>query len=212
MLDGTLHCVCSDHSPCALEEEQGGKNGFFDVWGGLSGIQMTAQVFLVRLYISGNKARLIVCAMAQRPAQIFGLDHRKGSLAVGMDADLTPINPERRPWEITEASLHYLNPISAFIGCKGHGCPVLTLLRGGVVARDGVPVSGARKFSMRIFPEILKKIALYPFHMCYLQRTSCVIKTAPHLLCSFPAGKWGAVFYQSRRSVSSLGMVGVPCP
>ncbi len=42
-----------------------------------------------------------------------------------------------REWEITADSLHYLNRISAFVGMKGRGLPVLTLVRGRIVARDG---------------------------------------------------------------------------
>ncbi|MGE4548759.1 MAG: allantoinase AllB [Intestinibacillus sp.] len=154
VLDGTLDCVCSDHSPCAPAEKQSGKNGFFDAWGGLSGIQTTAQVFFDALVHQRRQSPTHVArVMAQRPAQIFGLDHRKGSLAVGMDADLTLMDPEQ-PWEVTAASLQYLHPVSAFIGCKGRGCPVLTLLRGEVVAKDGIPITGEQGRGARVSPEV----------------------------------------------------------
>ena len=46
------------------------------------------------------------------------------------------VDPEKE-WEITEESLLYVNKISAFVGLKGKGLPVMTLVRGNVIAKDG---------------------------------------------------------------------------
>ena len=46
------------------------------------------------------------------------------------------MDPEKE-WEITEDSLLYVNKISAFVGLKGKGLPVMTLVRGNVIAKDG---------------------------------------------------------------------------
>ena len=43
----------------------------------------------------------------------------------------------RVDWEITADSLLYVNKISAFVGMKGKGIPVCTILRGKVAAKDG---------------------------------------------------------------------------
>ena len=52
------------------------------------------------------------------------------------DADLVILDPEKE-WEITGESLLYVNKISAFVGMKGKGLPVCTIIRGNVVAEDG---------------------------------------------------------------------------
>jgi allantoinase len=133
--DGTLQCVASDHSPCALREKDE-KNGAFAAWGGISGIQTTMQV----LYDSAvGKRRLSPKLLARRlsegPARVFGLYGRKGAIEVGFDADIVVFDPERE-WEITPDSLFYLNKISAFVGLKGKGRPVMTFVRGEPVFRD----------------------------------------------------------------------------
>ncbi len=59
----------------------------------------------------------------------------------GFDADLLIVDPEKE-WEITEESLLYVNKISAFVGLKGKGLPVMTLVRGNVIAKDGKVIAG----------------------------------------------------------------------
>ena len=46
------------------------------------------------------------------------------------------LDPEMN-WEITPESLEYVNKISAFVGLKGKGLPVCTIVRGEVVADNG---------------------------------------------------------------------------
>lgn len=61
---------------------------------------------------------------------------RKAALKPGFDADIILIDSEKE-WEITSESLKYVNKISAFVGMKGKGLPVCTIVRGEVVAQDG---------------------------------------------------------------------------
>ena len=74
--------------------------------------------------------------MATLPAKAFGIYGKKGDIKTGFDADLLIVDPEKE-WEITSESLLYVNPISAFVGMKGKGLPVCTIVRGNVVAEDG---------------------------------------------------------------------------
>ena len=75
-------------------------------------------------------------AMSVLPAKAFGIYGKKGDIKPGFDADLLIVDPEKE-WEITEESLLYVNKISAFVGLKGKGLPVMTLVRGNVIAEDG---------------------------------------------------------------------------
>ena len=77
-----------------------------------------------------------IIAMAKQPAKAFGIYGRKGDIKVGFDADLLIVDPEKE-WEITSDSLLYVNKISAFVGMKGKGHPVCTIVRGNVVAENG---------------------------------------------------------------------------
>jgi allantoinase len=133
--DGTLQCVASDHSPCALREKSE-ETGAFEAWGGISGLQTTMQVLYDRAVLRKNLSpTLLARCLSEGPARVFGLYGRKGAIAVGFDADLVVFDPERE-WEISSESLFYLNRISAFVGLKGKGLPVAAFVRGKPVYRE----------------------------------------------------------------------------
>lgn len=136
VVDGTLACVASDHSPCAPREKDESE-GAFKAWGGISGIQSLMAVFFDRaVNRRGLCPSLVAARLSEGPARIFGLWGRKGAIRVGADADLVIFDPDRE-WRITEDSLQYLNKISAFVGLEGRGAPETTLVRGRVVWSDG---------------------------------------------------------------------------
>lgn len=140
--DGTFAGIASDHSPCSYDEKfheiLGNKiTNVFEVWGGISGIQSGFQVAFHEGCVKRNICPSVLAnAMAVQPAKAFGIYGRKGDIKPGFDADLVIIDPERA-WEITSDSLYYVNKISAFVGMKGKGFPVLTMIRGQVMAEDG---------------------------------------------------------------------------
>ncbi|NLL36292.1 MAG: allantoinase AllB [Fretibacterium sp.] len=136
VVDGTLVCVASDHSPCAPREKDESE-GALKAWGGISGIQSLMAVFFDQaVHRRGLCPSLVAARLSEGPARIFGLRGRKGSIRVGADADLVILDPDRE-WRITEDSLRYLNKISAFVGLEGRGMPETTLVRGRVVWSDG---------------------------------------------------------------------------
>lgn len=135
--DGTLDCISSDHSPGTLEEKTENHLGTFGAWGGLSGVQTTAQIFFDQL-VNHHKLSpsIMASALSKRPAEIFGIYGTKGDIAIGFDADFTVID-QNKTWKISENSLEYLNKISAFVGLEGKGAPVLTIVRGTIIAQAG---------------------------------------------------------------------------
>jgi allantoinase len=135
--NGTIGCVGSDHSPCELSEKSEEKHGIFGAWGGISGIQNVMQVLYSEGVVKrGYSPTLLARSLSEGPAKTFGIYGKKGALEIGFDADLVILDPEQE-WEITPDSLFYLNKISAFVGLKGKGLPVCTLVRGQVVAQNG---------------------------------------------------------------------------
>lgn len=140
--DGTLSGIASDHSPCTYKEKYEEILGkkietVFDVWGGISGIQSCFQTAFYEGCVKRKISPSILAdAMAVRPAKAFGIYGKKGDILEGFDADLVLVDPGR-DWEITSESLEYVNRISAFVGRKGTGLPVLTMVRGQVVAENG---------------------------------------------------------------------------
>ena len=135
--DGTISCIASDHSPCAAYEKDEQERGVFGVWGGISGIQTTMQLFYDRaVNRRGFDPTLVASRFSEGPARLVGLYGRKGAVQVGFDADLTIFDPDAA-WRVEPESLLYLNKISAFVGMEGRGCPVETIVRGTTVFADG---------------------------------------------------------------------------
>jgi dihydropyrimidinase len=79
----------------------------------------------------------MVEVLCENPARLHGLWPRKGSLAVGADADVVIFDPDREV-TITPEVLATNCDFSPFDGTKVTGWPQTTLLRGKVVVRDGV--------------------------------------------------------------------------
>jgi dihydropyrimidinase len=78
----------------------------------------------------------MVDLLATQPAKLFGLYPRKGTVAVGADADLVVFDPERR--ETISASRHHSRcDYSLYEGTEVVGAPELVLLRGSVLVEDG---------------------------------------------------------------------------
>jgi allantoinase len=141
VVDGTFSGIASDHSPCSYDEKYneilGQKiNNVFDVWGGISGIQSGVQATVSEALRRGIPMTALARCMSYNAAKAFGIYGRKGDILPGFDADLIIIDPAKE-WEITADSLYYVNKISAFVGLKGKGMPVMTIVRGNIVAENG---------------------------------------------------------------------------
>jgi dihydropyrimidinase len=77
-----------------------------------------------------------VDAASTRAAKLFGLFPRKGTIAVGSDADLVVYDPNYRG-AISAKSQHVNNDYNAFEGMTVKGRPAVVTVRGKVQVRDG---------------------------------------------------------------------------
>jgi dihydropyrimidinase len=106
----------------------------------------------------------MVALLATQPARLFGLYPRKGTVAVGSDADLVVFDPERR--ETISASRHHSRcDYSLYEGTEVVGAPETVLLRGSVLVEDGelVGTPGVGRFVRRArFGEPLESGATVP--------------------------------------------------
>jgi dihydropyrimidinase len=141
--EGWISVVASDHSPHdpALKA-QGAKNIFYLPDGASVPFGMPgAETLLPVLYSEGVAGRdlpltWLARVLCENPARIFGLYPRKGVIAPGSDADLTVIDPAKRV-TVAATNLHSRTGYSIYEGIQLSGFPVLTLLRGRVLLRDG---------------------------------------------------------------------------
>jgi allantoinase len=106
---GDVDTLGTDHSPCPPSMKQG--DDFFAIWGGIMG----AQQFIPGLFGAGLETTTIARLTGPNVAARFGLVGRKGSIAVGYDADLLLIDPHCG-YEVTVSGLLTRHRISAYTG------------------------------------------------------------------------------------------------
>lgn len=143
--DRQVQVIGTDDVP-GTRSETGKPLGEHECWKGKSG--MVGVETMLPLMISeahhrrGVPLTQVVALTSYNAARTFGLYPRKGSLEVGADADITIVDLEKRV-TITADRLHNYSDFTVFEGRDVRGWPVLTLLRGEEVGRDGEP-TGSR--------------------------------------------------------------------
>lgn len=141
---GVLSCVGSDHSPGTEEQRDDRLHPVYELGNGISGIQ-TVLMSMYDLAVNTKHASPTVIAKctSEAPAKIWGVWGRKGAIAPGFDADFVILDPERK-WKVKPEDLYYrYNEVSCYIGLEGVGYPILTVLRGNIIAREGKYVGEA---------------------------------------------------------------------
>lgn len=134
--NGYISTIGSDHSPYEKSEKD---LGLMDIWkapNGIPGIQTLLPVLLNGVNKGLLSIERLVEVTSYNPAKLYGLDHRKGSIRIGLDADLTIIDMEMVK-EYTKSDIKSKAKWSPYVGMKFKGWPVMTIVRGEVVAKDG---------------------------------------------------------------------------
>lgn len=95
--------VSSDHSSWPIDNKL--TDSIFDAGAGVPGLETLVPSFFTMAQARGfDAARLTADYLAERPARFFGLDDRKGAIAVGRDADLIVLEEGTFVWD--EAAAH----------------------------------------------------------------------------------------------------------
>src|SRR5271156_2060296 len=134
---GDIDTVGTDHCPFDTEQKLMGKDSFVNIPNGIPGLEDRVNL----LYTQGVKrGRLdlerFVDAASTRAAKLFGLYPRKGTVAVGSDADLVVYDTNYRG-VISAKSQYPNNDYIAFEGVEIAGRPSVVTARGKVQVRDG---------------------------------------------------------------------------
>ena len=129
-----LQVVSTDHCPfCFKEQKELGRDDFTKIPNGGPGIEHRLSL----IYSGGvSQGRLTVNRFVElvstTPAKLFGLYPRKGTIAVGSDADLVIFDPDRR--HTISAKTHHMRvDYSMFEGIEVTGMPWIVLSRGKVI-------------------------------------------------------------------------------
>lgn len=134
--DGTLDVIDSDHAPHTLDDL---KRMEADPWTGpWGGPHLEHLLSLLLTDVAAGRIRLerLVALLSESPARILGVYPRKGALLPGSDADLVIVDPDR-PVVPQDEGMESKSAWTPYAGWELRGAPILTMLRGTVIARDG---------------------------------------------------------------------------
>ncbi len=133
---GSIHTVCSDHAPWSLAAKLDPALTVADPRPGVENLQTLRPM----LYSEGVRTGRLslerfVALTATNAAKLMGLYPRKGTIAVGSDADLVIFDPAYTR-TVDAAMLKSKADYSVYEGWEVTGWPTWTLSRGEVVFRD----------------------------------------------------------------------------
>ena len=137
LADGSVHTLGSDHAPWSLRDKV---DESLDVTTARQGVA-DLETVLPMLFSEGVRAGRLslsrfVALTSTNAARLFGLYPRKGTIAVGSDADLVVLDPRLRR-TIDGRAMQSRADYSVYDGREVFGWPRFTLSRGDVVLADG---------------------------------------------------------------------------
>jgi dihydropyrimidinase len=134
----TLQVVSTDHCPfCYKEQKEMGRGDFTKIPNGGPGVEHRLSLIYSGGVHGGHfNANRFVQLVSTAPAKLFGLYPRKGTIAVGSDADLVIFDPLEE--QVLSAKTHHMRvDYSMFEGIKVKGVAKIVLSRGRVLVENG---------------------------------------------------------------------------
>lgn len=136
--DGSIDIIGSDHAPYTKEEKEKGSEDIFTPPAGFPGLSTRLPLLFTAVKEGKIKLDRMVELICENPARIFGLYPKKGTIAVGSDADFVIFDPDKKDI-ISKDKMFTKCRDSALVydGWTVYGKPEKTIVRGKVVFSDG---------------------------------------------------------------------------
>ena len=136
--NGSIDIIGSDHAPYTKEEKERGSEDIFTPPAGFPGL--STRLPLLFTAAKEGKIRLdkMVELICENPAKIFNLYPKKGTIAIGSDADFVIFDPNKKGI-ISKDKMFTKCRDSALVynGWEVYGKPEKTIVRGKVVFDNG---------------------------------------------------------------------------
>jgi len=136
LADGDIHLIATDHSPCPPEMKLRGNGDFREAWGGIASLQLALPIIWTEAKQRRVSINQICRWMSEQPAKLAGLEHRKGAIRAGLDADLAIFNPDGKQ-QVDATLLQHRHPITPYSGETLEGIVEMTFVRGEKVYDRG---------------------------------------------------------------------------
>jgi len=141
--DGHIDLVATDHSPAPPALKDLADGNFMTAWGGIASLQISLPIMLTAARLRGIPLERLVEWMSTAPARLAGLSNRKGTIAVGRDADLAIVDPDRG-MTVDASRLYHRHAVTPHDGARLKGLITMTMVRGEIVYEHGEIVGPPR--------------------------------------------------------------------
>jgi allantoinase len=129
LAEGTIEMIVSDHSPCPASMKVRESGDFMAAWGGIASLQLRLPVVWTEIQRRDFSLRELTNWLCTNTARQVSLDMRKGSIAVGCDADIVIWNPHRK-LTVNANQLEHRHKLTPYHGESLQGVVEKTFLRG----------------------------------------------------------------------------------
>ncbi len=129
---GIIDVIGTDHAPHLKESKE---KDIWDASAGVPGLETLLPLLLNEVSRGNLTLNRIAELTSENPARIFGIKN-KGRIEIGYDADLTIVDMKKEK-RVRDEELFTKCGWSPFNGWKLKGWPIMTILRGNLVFRDG---------------------------------------------------------------------------
>ncbi|HEX2687438.1 MAG TPA: amidohydrolase family protein, partial [Kofleriaceae bacterium] len=131
-----LQVVSTDHCPfCMKGQKELGKDSFAKIPNGMPGIETRLHLLYEGVREGKLSLNRFVEITSTAPAKLFGMFGKKGSIAVGSDADIVIWDPTREK-VLSKDTLHMRVDYSPYEGRKVPASPSHVLSRGELIVQD----------------------------------------------------------------------------
>jgi allantoinase len=130
--DGIIDLVATDHSPCPPAMKRFEEGDFQKAWGGIASLSVALSAMWSGASERGFEIGDVARWMAEKPAELAGLEGVKGRIAPGCDADFVVLDPDEE-FLVKREDLHFRHAVSPFLGKRLKGRVKATYVRGRLV-------------------------------------------------------------------------------
>jgi dihydropyrimidinase len=136
--NGVIQTIGTDHCPFFLEQKAFGIDDFRKIPNGAGGIEYRMSILYTYGVMTGKiTLQEFVALTSTNAAKIFGLYPRKGTIAVGSDADIVLWDPA--PESVISAQTHRQNSdLNIYEGMNVFGSPRYLISKGRIVLQKNI--------------------------------------------------------------------------
>ncbi|MHA1577278.1 MAG: dihydropyrimidinase [Candidatus Thorarchaeota archaeon] len=151
LLSGDIDIIATDTCTFTTEQKAAWNGDFRKIPFGMPGVETMIPLMYTEAVGKRNfSLNKFIALVSANPAKLFGMYPKKGTIAIGSDADIVVFDPKKKV-TIRSANLQTNCDWNPFEGLKLTGYPETTISRGSIVVKDGnfVGTVGHGKFLKR---------------------------------------------------------------